>query len=853
MSAPHFCRLVTACLACLVGTTAAGPPGPAAKPGTPRTPPRVDRHGDPLPPGAVARFGTLRWRSPVRSRAYDHPWSLAYSSDGKMLVTAHISKGDVYVWGTETGKELPRLSKKAVGNVVALSPDGKFLYSAESSPGVIGGVRRRNLRTGEEQWFDPRRGSYEALAVSPDGSLVAAGGPFATVLWDARQGTPKFELKGQPARALAFSPDGKFLAAVGGQGVHTPEASTISLWNLGAKRLVRNLAGHQKRVLSIAYAPDGKTLASASVDGTIRIWDVETGRQFHSLPTQAHNQVAFSPRGGLLASCGSSNIVHLWDTATGKPRGTIPVEEGWLRLLAFSPDGKRLVTTGTSPTIHVCDVAARKELFTFPGHRDGVVALAFSPDGKTLASRGFDLSVRLWDRARATELHRFRYGTDQFSSSGFPDFLLAHSLAFFPDGKGLAASRAPEKAIGVWDVASRKERFTLATQSPNHRGPHSVAISPDGALLISPIDGRIRAWSAATGKEDSTFDAIRGEPLELVFCPDGETVAVSDFVGVQDNQVALWHYPTATLLRTIPKPHVTPPHHLAVSPDGRLLATAGGASDPDIHLWELATGSRLRSFKGPDSGANRIAFSPDGRLLASGGLRDKAVRVWDVLTGKELARFEGHHSPVYCVAFSPDGQALASGSADTTVLLWDVRGLRGKPARAALEAKELEALWDRLKGDDGKAAWGATLRLVGAGDQAAAFLGKRLRPVPAPDPAHLAKRVADLNSGKFSVRQAASKELERLGRVAEPAVRARLAGNPSLEEAQRLRDVLAKLAALPQGEELRRVRAVQVLEFEGGGQARAALRRLARGAPGATLTRAAQAALHRLERFTSKP
>jgi hypothetical protein len=240
-----------------------------------------------------------------------------------------------------------------------------------------------------------------------------------------------------------------------------------------------------------------------------------------------------------------------------------------------------------------------------------------------------------------------------------------------------------------------------------------------------------------------------------------------------------------------------------------------------------------------------VAFSPDGKFLASGGL-DATVRFWSLATGAEVHRLSGHRGWVLSVMVTADGRRLASGGLDGTALVWRVpglawdKGLRGK----ALSPRDLDRLWSDLAGKDGPKAYAAVWRMAAAPDVSVPFLKERLAPAPKVDPHRIRRLIADLDADKFAVRQAAFKELERLGGQAEGALRRALQGKPSVEVVNRVEDLLARMRS--SSEALRRRRAIQVLEYIGSAEASQVLQTLSRGAPGARETREAEEALRRL-------
>jgi hypothetical protein len=277
------------------------------------------------------------------------------------------------------------------------------------------------------------------------------------------------------------------------------------------------------------------------------------------------------------------------------------------------------------------------------------------------------------------------------------------------------------------------------------------------------------------------------------------------------------------------------------SPDGRTIVNGGRT----ILLWEAVTGGRRAELTGHTKEVWDVAFSPDGRTLASAG-GDGTVRLWDLPSGKEVGRLEGHKGHVWAVAFSPDGRTLVSGGLDKTALLWDVSritGRRGKPAERS--SADFEADWKDLAGDEavGYAALG---RLLSSPGRAVAFLEKQLQNMKPPDAKRIERLIADLDDERFQVREQATKELEVLAERAAPALRKALAGKPSLEARRRLEALLDRLDGdIPSAETVRQIRAVEALEFIGNREARRLLDKLAAGPPETPLTHEAKAAAER--------
>jgi RNA polymerase sigma factor (sigma-70 family) len=554
---------------------------------------------------------------------------------------------------------------------------------------------RAEARTDEED-----RGAADERAESqlPGGAL-------------ARLGTTRFR-HAHIVASVAFSPDGKVIAS----GSHM---GTLRLWDAATGKELRVLAAHNGGVIGLAFSPDGKVIATSSWDRSIRLWDAGTGTLIRSLlgHTAEVSTLSFSPDGKLLASGGKDGTARLWEAATGKSLITLAAHTGEVRSVAFAPDGKNLATGGTDKLAYVWEVESGKQLTTFKGHEERVCSVAFTPDGKSLATCSWDKTARLWDAATGKEKRALKHESwlecvafspdgksvaiaggwggkvhlwDVAGNGDKPRWMgqqpLSISVAFSPDGKKLAAA-GWEPTVRLWDVATGKEEG--AGSAVGHTGwVNAVVALPDRKTIVSAgSDGAIIVWDTARGREVRRMDGNHDRIQCLAVSPDGRTVAA----GGRDKVVRLWDEGGGKEVAKIEVGGLV--KGLAFAPDGKRLASASGNDVFDgwvqaipghgAAVWDVATGKPVFRLEGHEGGVKAVAYSPDGKTLATGG-NDKSVRLWDAATGKETKRLDGHTGAVESVAFSPDGKLLASAGEDGVARLWrlgtdDKPVLLGKP------------------------------------------------------------------------------------------------------------------------------------------------------------------------------
>lgn len=789
-------------------------------------PARLDASGDPLPPGALWRLGSLRLN------AGGSVEFLAFTPDGKNLISAG-SGSALHIWDTATGR---RRDVPALANVhpalptphhrigISVTGHSVFVYDSGGTAHLLDARGMRMVR----RWPLDLVGAT-CHAVAPDGSLLAWGsrqGGIVNLVEPLGNGPPRvWKIGGNwELRRMAFSPDSKYFAVIdetnksvllylveggkrlrrydvdldqdafvgfgaGGQSLVIGTRDGAGVYPLDSSEPKYDLEHPGVAPIGFTWVVHGKMLATRHANGVVHVWDITTGKSIREVKLGRPETEVFavSPDGLRVATASRAGQIQLWDTRTGKP--TLPAEVSKPILAAgFDASGGEIVVghpglvrraaTRTGEPGGTFEVALENP---FPGR------IVLSPAGDRIAEVGDAVSII--DTKTGKKRGPFEFG--RRNSGG--EFL------FLTDGRhALMAPNSPRKMI-VLDLETGRQRNLL----PPGGAWANLRLGADGRTMYnSPNQSFVERWEVATGRRRSTLD-IAGMLLD-------------------------------------------------VSPDGRRLAVGVGA---DAHIVEIDSG-RYTVLPNAIAGNWTVSFSPGGEWIACFGDPMRGITIWNLRTGRLAARVHGHRGALRTLAFSPNGKEFLSASDDGTLVVWDLAEVlrKGRVEPAVIPpVRPMEALWADLASDDAALADRAIREMVRSPGVAERFLARHLRPVAAIPPAVLDGLLADLNGDRATLRDDAEGKLAAIGEQAVSALRtAEKAGSPEVR--RRAKRLLARIEVFARtGVEAQHTRALEALELLGTDAAKKLLGELARGAD-ATPTREAKASLARLRvRVSSEP
>jgi RNA polymerase sigma factor (sigma-70 family) len=827
-----------------------------------------DQFGDPLPAEAIARMGTTRfWYSnPGKSYYGNH---VLYSPDGRKMIVN--TDEEVFILDSTSGRLLHRIrpAGDTIITSISVSSDGKSLALGTDNEGraKLNGLQVFDLNSGKfvRDFKEERQETYLGVRFSPHGTTLASHlfHGKAIVLWDFASGRELHRIATASMGAtFIFSPDGKIIVIGDGK--------TIRLLDVGTGNERRRIDGHPGMFVDrLAFSPDGKTLASHSateekadihdhpeVENKIYFWDCATGEKSRQIqlirddvkarkkdqrPFLMRVQFEFSLNGKQFVTNNDEYLIpdysksplRSWDLETGKELRCFETNPPILNF-CYSPDGSTMAFLDDAQFVRFWNPATGQEVREHSGHRHVFTdsALAISPDGKTLATGILDeWDARLWNLGTGQQQNRIRFDDANL------DF------HFSSDGRSLIAL-GTDKKLTYWDTVSGAQQKRLLTPLEGSHGFH--VLSQDRRMFVSPerkngFETKIFAWDTVTGTKINQIVCFN-KLVAMGISTDNRYV-----YGWDQEKVLVWNLATGKLIRDFAA-GVKSFGAGIFSADGKwFLYGLGG--HPYL-LYDLDKGQQARRFETTEfkEDISCFVFSPNGRYVALGHF-DGTIDLLEFASGKLRHQLiGGHQAAIQKLLFTPDSHRLVSASADTTALVWDLTGnLKAKPSELA--PADIVACWNDLKSDDAARAYQAIRRFAAVPGQTIPFFDKNLLPIASPESKTITAGIADLESAVFAKRDAAMKELTKLGELAGPALSQALGNAPTLEARNRIKQLLDRLPNIgTTGEPLRQARAVEALENIGNPQARQLLEKLAAGARQANLTRDAIATLERLKR-----
>ena len=593
--------------------------------------------------------------SPIRKYFKGHQdsiWSSAFHPDNTKVVTASDDR-TARLFDVVTGDIINTLPHDGAVNVVKVSPNGQWIVSG----GNDATVKIWSGRTGElYSVFDEHQQAILEANFSPDSQLLAtASRDHSVIIWDlkAKKKINHFKKHGTAVTYCVFSPDGKLVASSSKKGI-------IFLWDPQTGRVSHTLTGHQCRdqtcaVWMLDFHPSGHMVASASLDGTAKLWALDRKTPPISLDHGGQVYIArFSPDGDAIVTAGTRETVIVWNIENGKPLSFLKGHSNRIYTTEFSPNGRWILTASFDGTAKIWDWRPgplAREVETLKGHKGRLHSGIFSPDGKWIFTAGQDEIGRLW--RNPDQWYRFKQRPANGRTTNAVFFGTEKSHIVTANSRGILSIITPEQQNTV-------EQFQAHGQKIK-----GLAIDISEKLVYTgSLDGTVNEWNLSTGEFIRPFPDFDSAILSIAFNPSTHLLAI----GFKDGTAKIFkkRFPFASKTLSGHSNWIT---GVAINPNGNLVATV--SLDGMAKIWDSSTGANMKIFSGHEDGINSVAFSPNGKFLLTAS-EDHTARLWDIGTGKTIQEFWGHSGSVHSAEFHSDRKLMVTASEDRTVRIWDV-------------------------------------------------------------------------------------------------------------------------------------------------------------------------------------